>query len=230
MIVKVKLYSLLRDSIGSQELLIELPDGSRVSELLKTLEKHSGFKRALETIGGSLLILDEEGSRLSEDSPLKSSVIHIMPPPAGGSHIEVGILEPGEEFNIEELEARLPIEGATAIFIGYVKGLNEGEKVLELNYEHAGELTVKTLRKIAEEEASKWKLKSIAIYHYVGSRKVGEKTIIVAVSGESRKTVFPALAETVERVKREAPIWKIEHREKGKVYILGDKIIKIEPT
>ncbi|MDM7274514.1 MAG: molybdenum cofactor biosynthesis protein MoaE [Thermoprotei archaeon] len=225
--MKVRLYSLLKDSIGSQELLIELPEGSRVSELIKALENYGGFKRALEAIGGSLLILDEDGSRLSEESPLKSSVIHIMPPPAGGSHIEVGILEPGEDFSLEELEARLPKEGTIAVFVGYVKGLNEGEKVLGLQYEHAGELTLKTLRRIAEEEASKWSLKGIAIYHYVGSRKVGEKTLIIAVSGESRKTVFPALEETVERVKREAPIWKVEQREKGKVYILGDKIIKI---
>ena len=42
--------------------------------------------------------------------------------------------------------------------------------------------------------------------------------MIVAVSGKSRKNVFPALEDIVEKVKKEALIWKKETLEDGKSY------------
>jgi molybdopterin synthase catalytic subunit len=228
--VKVKLYSILRDSTGLGEVEVEIPRGSRVSDLLTALMSIEGFRRAYEMIGGSLLLVDDSGSRLEGDSVVESSVVHVMPPPAGGSRIvEVGVLKGDGDFDVGALESRLTNtspNGAIAFFIGRVKGVSGGERVLGLYYDYAEELLEATLRRIAEEEALKWGLSAIAIYHYVGWRKVGEKTIIVAVVGDSRKNVFPALEEVVERVKREAPIWKVEYRESGAYYILGDKTVK----
>lgn len=229
--VRVKLYSILRDSMGMSELEVEIPQGSRVGDLIKLLLAIDGFKRAYEAIGGSLLIVDNEGLRLEEDSPINSNTIHVMPPPAGGSaYVEVGVLGESEELDVGVLEARLSKvkpNGAIAFFIGRVKEFNQGERVRELYYEHAGEILERVLRRIAEEEASKWGLSGVIIYHYVGRRRVGEMTIVVGVSGDSRRSVFPALAEIVERVKREAPIWKVEYRDSGAYYILGDRIIKV---
>ncbi len=230
--VKVKLYSILRDSTGLGEVEIEIPKGSRISDVLEILMSIEGFRRAYELIGGSLIVLDESGSRLERDSIVESSVIHVMPPSAGGSRvIEVGVLREGDDFDVGALESRLARakpNGAIAIFIGRVKEVSGGERVLGLYYDHSEELLETILRRIAEEEAVKWGLSGVAIYHYVGWRKVGERTIIVAVVGDSRKTVFPALEEVVERVKREAPIWKVEYRESGVYYILGDRVVKSE--
>lgn len=228
--VRVKLYSILRDSTGLGEVEVEIPRGSRVSDLLETLMSIEGFRRAYEMIGGSLLLLDESGSRLEGDSVVESKIVHVMPPPAGGSKIvEVGVLTEGDDFDVGALENRLAKarpNGAIAIFVGRVKGVSGGERVLGLYYDHAEELLEATLRRIAEEEVAKWGLAGVAVYHYVGWRNVGEKTIIVAVVGDSRKAVYPALEEVVERVKREAPIWKVEYRESGAYYILGDRIVK----
>ncbi|MEM1686140.1 MAG: molybdenum cofactor biosynthesis protein MoaE [Acidilobaceae archaeon] len=231
MIVRVKLYSILRDYTGSSELTIEIPDGSRIEDLIRALKGFDGFNKAYSIIGGSILVLSDDGYRLDLSDTIKSKVIHIMPPPSGGSvHIEVGILRSGEDFNISSLEYRLSrvSQGAIAVFVGYVKEYNMGEKVKGLYYEHSDGLVLKIFRRIAEEQASKWGLTGIAIYHYVGWRSVGEKTMIIGVAGGSRKNVIPALAETIDRVKSESPIWKIEYRESGKYYILGDRIIKIE--
>jgi len=231
--VRVKLYSILRDSVGLGELEVELPRGSRVSDLLGILLSIDGFRRAYEAIGGSVVVMDEDGFRLEADSVVDSRVVHVMPPPAGGSeaYIEVGVLEGGAEVDLEALEARLSKAkpgGATAFFVGRVKEFNGGERVIGLYYEHAGDILEKVLRRIAWEQASKWSLGGVVIYHYVGWRSVGDKTIIVGVAGESRRSVFPALIETVERVKREAPIWKVEYRESGKYYILGDRLVKVD--
>jgi len=232
--VKVRLYSILRDSTGLREVEIEVPRGSRVSDVIAILMSINGFRRAYEAIGGSILVLDESGSRLEGDSLVESNVIHVMPPPAGGSRIvEVGVLREGDDLDVGALESRLAKakpNGAVAVFVGRVKEFNGGERVLGLYYEHAEELLERVLRRIAEEEAARWGLAGVAVYHYVGWRRVGEKTIIVAVVGDSRKNVFPALEEIVERVKKEAPIWKVEYRESGAYYILGDRIVKSSPS
>jgi len=49
--VRVKLYSILRDSTGLGEVEVEIPRGSRVSDLLETLMSIEGFRRAYEMIG-----------------------------------------------------------------------------------------------------------------------------------------------------------------------------------
>ncbi|MCX8195869.1 MAG: molybdenum cofactor biosynthesis protein MoaE [Acidilobaceae archaeon] len=226
--VRVKLYSLFRDAMGSSELLIALPDGSSVGDLLEALMKDERFERAYRTLNGSLVVLDEEGGRLEREDKV-GPLVHLMPPPAGGAHVEVGVLK-GSELDLAGVIGRLSkaSRGAVAVFVGHVKGYNAGERVEGLYYEHSEELLERVLRRIAEEEARKWGLSGVAIYHYVGWRRVGEMTIAVAVAGGSRSEVLPALAEVVERVKHEAPIWKVEHRESGKYYILGDKVIKFE--
>jgi molybdopterin synthase catalytic subunit len=50
----------------------------------------------------------------------------------------------------------------------------------------------------------------LAIHHVIDALKVGEPSLFVAVLGKHRQDVFPALSETVERVKKEVPIWKKE--------------------
>lgn len=223
--VRVKLYSILRDSMGLSELAIEVSEGSTVRELIERLKADERFARAL-TLARSVIVLDSEGRRLGEDEVVTSGTIHVMPPPAGGAYIEVGIAT--DELDIGEIERRLSkaSRGAVSLFIGYVKAENEGERVEALVYEHSEELLEKVLERIAREEAEKWGLSGISIYHYVGRREVGERTIVVGVAAGSRKEVLPALTEIVERVKREAPIWKVELRSSGKYYILGDSHIK----
>lgn len=228
MMVRVKLYSLFRDALGTPEVVLDMPPDSSVRDLVERLRKEERFDRAYRTLNGSLLVLDEEGSRLELEDRVVGTV-HLMPPPAGGAHIEVGVLS-NAELDFGTVIARLSSvsRGAVATFIGHVKAQNAGERVEGLFYEHSDELLHKVLRRIAEEESERWGLSGVAIYHYVGWRKVGEMTIAVAVAGGSRTEVLPALARIVERVKHEAPIWKVEHRESGKYYILGDKVLRVE--
>ncbi|MEN2999164.1 MAG: molybdenum cofactor biosynthesis protein MoaE [Acidilobaceae archaeon] len=226
--MRVKLYSLFRDALGSSEIVLEMPPGSSLRDVVERLRKEEGFERAYKTLGGSLLVLDEEGSRVELEDEV-AGTLHIMPPPAGGAHIEVGVLS-GGELDVAGVVSRLSSvsRGALAIFVGYVKAQNAGERVEGLLYEHSEDLLHKVLRRIAEEESERWGLSGVAIYHYVGWRRVGEMTIAVAVAGGSRTEVLPALAQIVERVKHEAPIWKVEHRESGRYYILGDKVLRVE--
>lgn len=100
-----------------------------------------------------------------------------------------------------------------------VRGLtHDGDKVNHLDFEIYKEKVKESFATIAKETVDKHKVATVFIHHVSGKVKVGDLIMAVAVAGRSRKNVFPALIETVERVKKEAPIWKKETLEDGTSY------------
>ncbi len=223
-------YSILAEALGQREISVEA--GARVRELLQSLAaKNPKFARALELLEWNLNIIVDGVNKGIDYVVNDGDRIHVLPPSAGGTHVEVGVLNKGEELDISGIMERLSRSsdkvGGIAVFLGVVRGINLGEKVDMLKYEHSSELAESILEKIAREEADKFNLYGVAIYHYVGDLKPGDRTIFVAVAGETRRDVYPALERIVDRVKHEAPIWKVEYHKGGKrVFILGDKIIE----
>jgi len=231
--VTLKLYSILRDALGSSEVKVNVKESDTVRRVIEKLsEGNPQFRRTIEMLEWRLMVvIDGKPSDLDEKLS-GANVIHVMPPPAGGARIiKAGVLTKEHEIDFNELIKELGKAskrvGAVGLFVGVVRGVNRGEEVILLDYEHSSELANDVLRRIAEEEAKKHDLDGVAVYHYTGALNPGELTIIVAVAGESRRNIYPALESIVERVKHEAPIWKLEHRRGGKkVYILGDRYIE----
>ncbi len=223
-------YSILAESAGEREL--EVQSGMKVRDILEHLaSENPRFARALELLEWNLNIIVDGVNKGLDYEVRDGDRIHVLPPSAGGAYIEVGILEKGQDLDINGIMKRLGMTservGGIAVFLGIVRGVNLGEKVEMLKYEHSSELAENVLARIAREEAERFNLYGVAIYHYVGDLKPGDKTIFVAVAGETRRNVYPALERIVDRVKHEAPIWKVEHHEGGKrVFILGDKVIE----
>ncbi|MFP3268605.1 MAG: molybdenum cofactor biosynthesis protein MoaE [Desulfurococcales archaeon] len=144
--------------------------------------------------------------------------------------ILVKLAESDDELVLENIIEKMKMTdesfeiGGMAFFLGLVKGtLEDGGKVFELEYDSIRAAAEESLKKIAEEEKEKWGLKAIAILHRIGKLRPGERTLLVVVSGRGRKEIFPALEEVVERVKKEVPIFKLERREDGEYWIVGDK-------
>jgi molybdopterin synthase catalytic subunit len=110
-------------------------------------------------------------------------------------------------------------DGAIGIFLGIVRGrTHQEEKVKHLEFDAYREKAEEAFKKIAEEAKRLYGVNNVLIHHVTGKVKVGERIMIVAVSGKSRKNVFPALEDIVEKVKKEALIWKKETLEDGKSY------------
>jgi len=121
------------------------------------------------------------------------------------------------EVSVDEMlkdlkkNASLNRAGAITFFIGIVRGFTlKGENVKGLSYEAYKERAEEGLQKIREEMVSRDGIVDVHIHHVVDSLDVGDDILYVAVAGRSRKEVFPTLAETVERVKSEVPIYKKE--------------------
>ena len=235
----IKLYSILREYAGTPILRVEVEGNATVEEVIsKLLSGSKSLRRAVEIVGfENIVIIDETGRRLRKDDRVPpGATLHIMPPPEGGSpRIRTGILPKGADVNIpgliREASVSAPDTGGIGIFIGVVRGVNpDGSRVERLSYEAAVDLAERKIREIAETVVAEHSLSFVAAYHYYGDLRPGDITMLIVIAGTSRRKVFPALEEIVERIKRELPIWKKEYYVDGSfAYILGGRKIKPKP-
>jgi molybdopterin synthase catalytic subunit len=115
--------------------------------------------------------------------------------------------------------------GAIASFIGVVREdpLREGSgKVSHLEYEAYEEFALKRLEEIRRAMLSRPGIIEVSIHHVIDKLGVGEPSLFVAVLGGHRQQVFPVLAEIVERVKKEVPIWKKEYTSRDAYWVSND--------
>jgi molybdopterin synthase catalytic subunit len=140
--------------------------------------------------------------------------------PAGGVFTaEAGIHRKGEVSLAELIEGAKRSAGkelgALGCFIGVVRETSKGgERVERLHYE-AAEEAEKQLLEIATRAERRPGIMHVGIHHVIDDLSPGEDAVYVVVGGRHREEVFAALPEIMERVKREALIWKKEVTEGG---------------
>jgi len=112
--------------------------------------------------------------------------------------------------------------GALASFVGVVREdpvRDSDSKVTRLEYEAYADVALKRMEEIRADAKKRAGIVEVAIHHVIDSLGVGEPSLFVVVLGKHRQEVFPTLAETVERVKREVPIWKKEYTSKEAYWV-----------
>ena len=109
--------------------------------------------------------------------------------------------------------------GAVNIFVGTVRNKTDTRNVVNLEYEAYEGMAIKEMRKIAEEAASKWPVEKIIIHHRVGKLRVGEATVVIAVSTPHRHDSFEAGRYIIDTLKKSVPIWKKEVFEDGEEWV-----------
>jgi molybdopterin synthase catalytic subunit len=115
--------------------------------------------------------------------------------------------------------------GAVACFVGVVREdpVRESEaKVVRLEYEAYIDLALKRMQEIRDAIRRRPGVLEVSIHHIIDTLEVGEPSLFVAVLGKHRQDVFPALSETVERVKKELPIWKKEFTTKESYWLSNE--------
>ena len=113
------------------------------------------------------------------------------------------------------------VNGAVTSFLGIVRGLIVGRRVLYLEYEAYGPLAVRTLERIVDEARESWPDAALVLQHRIGRVDVGEASVAIAAGSPHRADAFAACRYAIERVKQIAPIWKREHFEGGQLWIEG---------
>lgn len=135
-----------------------------------------------------------------------------------------------DELRLEDLVERVRIHdrfkevGGIAVFIGVTRSTSaSGKPVSHLEVESYEGKAEETMASIAKDISSRSGIVDVQIHHVVGKLSQGDLIMAVLVAGKSRKDVFPALEEAVERTKNEVPIWKKEYLTSGESYWVSEK-------
>jgi molybdopterin synthase catalytic subunit len=105
--------------------------------------------------------------------------------------------------------------GGYVSFEGWVRNLNEGQRVLRLEYEAFEQLAVKEGTRIVAAACARFPIKHARCIHRIGDLGIGEMAVWVGVSAEHRGEAFDACRFIIDEVKHRVPIWKKEHYESG---------------
>lgn len=109
--------------------------------------------------------------------------------------------------------------GAVTMFEGDIRNNNQGEHVIDLEYEVYEALFHKQIARIAEEAKAKWQIHETAVIQRTGLLQVGDAGLVVCVSSAHRKDALEALSYMIEEFKTRAPVWKKERTEHSEKWI-----------
>lgn len=105
--------------------------------------------------------------------------------------------------------------GASTLFVGTVRRVNDGKDVTGIDYSAYGAMAEAEMAAIATEAAARFGTERIVVEHRVGTLTLGEASIIIAVSHARRAAAMEAQRYVIEEVKRRVPVWKREHYADG---------------
>ena len=103
--------------------------------------------------------------------------------------------------------------GASIVFTGTVRELNENKKVTGITYDSHDTMVIKSFEEIYNELDQKLKIKdkTVFIEHAKGYVGLGEISIIIAVATPHRAEAYIISRYVIEEIKKRSPIWKKEH-------------------
>lgn len=209
MVVRIRLFAMLRELAGARELSLELPEGARVRDALAALDSLAD---------GLPLVMAINREYASEDAPLSAGdELALIPPVSGGASEDAAAArEPhvalrDEPLSLDALVARVrdPRAGAVVTFAGVTR------EVPSLEYEAYAEMALEQLRAVVTKAIAQHGLCAAAAEHRLGTVPLSEASVLVAVSAPHRAEAFAGGREIIDRLKELAPIWKREIDEAG---------------
>tara|TARA_Y100000590_G_C15333578_1_gene868667 strand:- start:188 stop:613 length:426 start_codon:yes stop_codon:yes gene_type:complete len=118
------------------------------------------------------------------------------------------------DFNIDDEINHIKLKysniGAISTFVGYVRNINNQQKVQSLKLEVYKEMAHKTIQDIFLKAKKKWNIIDALIIHRFGELKVNEKIVLVATFSIHRKESTDACNYIMNYLKQDAPFWKKE--------------------
>ena len=204
--IRLKLFASAREIVGQRELMLEVPEGTCGSGLLRLLV--SDHPRLAGLVPSLKLAVNQEyadADRVLADG----DEVALIPPVSGGMDLFDVTDIP---LSLDSLVAAVgePGSGAIASFLGIVRGVARGRQVEYLEYDAYPEMAVAEMRQIGREIRARWPVGRVAIVHRVGRLGIGEASVAIAVGSPHRAEALQACAYAIERLKQMVPIWKKE--------------------
>jgi molybdopterin synthase catalytic subunit len=211
--VTVLYFAAAREAAGLAREALE-PVPATVGQLRGVLgSRHPGLARILPQcrVAVDQELVDDAGAIRD------GAEVAIIPPVAGGAPL-CRILETPLQLADVVSAVRAPGRGAVVTFEGDVRGETKGRKVLHLEYEAYRTMAERTLARLATDVEREHGV-CVAILHRVGRLAPGDAAVVIACAAGHRTPAFRACEAVIERLKREAPIWKREVFEDGSMWV-----------
>jgi molybdopterin synthase catalytic subunit len=223
--VRVLFFGQLKEVAGRERDTLELPEGARVSDLLR---RYAEVKPALEPYYDAMAVaLNQEYSE-PEAALHDGDEVALIPPVSGGSETRAGrprhIAIVGEKIDSQAvIEAiKRPEDGAVTAFEGIVRNHSRNRRTLYLDYEAYEPMALRQLEELAEQALQRFAVREVAIVHRLGRLQIGETSVLIVVASAHRAAAFDACRWLIDTLKKTVPIWKKEHFDDGAVWADGE--------
>ena len=128
-----------------------------------------------------------------------------------------------EDFDVGAELARLTEGrkdvGGLASFVGLVREMNEGDRLVAMTLEHYPAMTEKRLAEIEAEAQKRWPLQASLIIHRYGRLLPGERIVLVATASSHRQAALESCQFLIDWLKTQAPFWKLEETMAGNRWV-----------
>jgi molybdopterin synthase catalytic subunit len=108
-------------------------------------------------------------------------------------------------------EVARPANGATVLFVGTVRDVNDSRGVTGMEYSAYRSMAERELGDIAREAADRFATRDIVVEHRLGALELGDASVAIVVAHPHRGAAYEASRYVIEQLKRRVPIWKLEH-------------------
>jgi molybdopterin synthase catalytic subunit len=199
--VRVRLFAVLRERAGADELELELPEDARVRDALGRVEHL--------TAGLKVVMAVNQDYADPEDRLHAGDEVALIPPLSGGSIGELHVRVTDQPLEPAALadHVRDARAGAVVTFAGVTR------EVPELRYEAYAEMAERKLVEIVSAAIARHGLCAAAAEHRIGIVPLSEPSVVVAASAPHRDAAFNGAREIIDEIKAQAPIWKKEEGE-----------------
>jgi molybdopterin synthase catalytic subunit len=214
--ITVLYFAAARERVGAQRETLEVPEPTRVQEVLRLLaERHASLGPLLPHLR---VAVNQEFVDQEAEVPAGAELA-LIPPVSGGSGGLFSVVD--RPLRLEDVVAAVSGEafGGLVTFSGSVRNQTKGRRVLRLEYEAYPPMAERVLAAIGAEVAERWSGTRLAIMHRVGTLMPGEVAVVIAAAAPHRKEAFLACEHAIERLKQDVPIWKKEFFEDGEVWV-----------
>jgi molybdopterin synthase catalytic subunit len=211
--IRLLAFATARDAIGSQQIELVLPDGATIEDLATRLRRDYPKLRAV----WPRLAVAVDGELVEADTDLHPGCeVALLPPVSGGApDTRVHLVDGPIDLEALSRETADPSCGALLMFVGAVRARHHDRTVTKITYDAYRPMALRALESIITElEASSPGLR-LGIVHRLGETPVGEASVVIAAASPHRAAAYDASRQALERLKREAPIWKQEHYADG---------------
>ncbi len=112
-------------------------------------------------------------------------------------------------------EVASPAHGASSLFLGTVRDVNDGRAVSGIEYTAYAAMAEREMGRIIDEALARFGDATIVIEHRVGTLALGDVSVAIAAAHAHRGPALDAMRYCIEELKRRVPVWKRERYADG---------------